>query len=65
MGVNVLVGVDEGVNVAVNVGVRDGVAVAVFVGVGVKDNAAIANCACKVRAALVEITLGFSGGAGV
>ncbi len=53
VGVNVFVGVDEGVNVAVNVGV------------GVKDNAAIANCACKVRAALVEITLGFSGGAGV
>ena len=47
------VGVDEGVSVVVAVGVDEVVGVRVCVRVGVWDNAAIASCACNVRAARV------------
>jgi len=58
----VRVEVDEGINVAVNVDVGEGRSVAVFVRVGVFDKARTANCASKVRAALVASALRFSVG---
>jgi hypothetical protein len=53
------VGVRESVTeaVAVNVGVNVFVREGVIEGVGVKDNAAIASCACAVRAPDVEVVL--------
>ena len=38
-------------------GVKVDVAVGVFEAVGVKDNAAIASCACDVRAREVKVAL--------
>jgi len=62
LGLRVEVG--EGVKVAVDVGERKGVGVAVFVRVGVRDNAAISNCASRVLAARVASALKFSVGEG-
>jgi hypothetical protein len=62
--IGVRVEVKEGVTVAVDVDVNVGAAVAVLVRVGVRDNSAVANCACKVPAALVASALRFSVGEG-
>jgi len=63
--IGVRVGVEDDVGVTVEVGVNEAVGVLVCVRVGVRDNAAIANCASRVLAARVANALRSCVGEGI